>query len=80
MQLMNVGYGNMVASNRIVAIVSPESAPIRRIVTEAREANYLIDATHSRKTRAVIITDTKQVILVALQPETIALRFVKGLD
>lgn len=65
-KLINIGYGNIVAANRIIAIVSPESAPIKRIVQEARERAMLIDATYGRPTRAVIITDSDHVILSAV--------------
>ena len=74
MKLINIGFGNMVAANRIVAIVSPESAPIKRIIQEARERSMLIDATYGRRTRAVMIMDTDHVILSAILPETIASR------
>lgn len=74
MKLINVGFGNMVSANKIVAIVSPESAPIKRIIQEGRERGVLIDATYGRRTRAVIITDSDHVILSALQPETVANR------
>ena len=72
MQLVNIGFGNIVSSERIVAIVSPESAPIKRIIQECKEKGTLIDATHGRRTRAVIITDSDHVILSAIQTETIA--------
>lgn len=72
MRLINIGFGNMVSAGRIVAIVSPESAPIKRVITDAREKSQLIDATYGRRTRAVIITDNGSIILSALQPETIA--------
>lgn len=72
MKLLNIGFGNVVSANRVVAIVSPESAPIKRIIQEARENNVLIDATYGRKTRAVIITDSGHIILSAVQPETVA--------
>jgi extracellular matrix regulatory protein A len=75
-QLVNIGFGNIVSANRIIAIVSPESAPIKRIINEARENNRLIDATYGRRTRAVIITDSGHVVLSAIQPETVAHRFV----
>ena len=75
-QLINIGFGNIVSANKVVAIVSPESAPIKRIITEARERGYLIDATYGRRTRAVIVTDSSHVILSAIQPETVANRFV----
>ena len=71
---MNIGFGNIVAANRIIAIVSPESAPIKRIVQEAREKGVLIDATYGRRTRAVIVTDSGHVVLSAVQPETVANR------
>jgi len=71
---VNIGFGNIVAANRIVAIVSPESAPIKRIIQEAREKGVLIDATYGRRTRAVIVVDSGHVILSAVQPETVANR------
>jgi regulator of extracellular matrix RemA (YlzA/DUF370 family) len=73
-RLLNIGFGNIVAANRIIAIVSPESAPIKRIVQEAREGGRLINATNGRRTRAVLITDSDHVVLSAIQPETIAHR------
>ncbi|MFO7153716.1 MAG: DUF370 domain-containing protein [Caldicoprobacter sp.] len=73
-KLVNIGFGNIVSANRLVAIVSPESAPIKRIIQEARERGMLIDATYGRRTRAVIITDSDHVILSAVQPETVAHR------
>ncbi|NLP18751.1 MAG: DUF370 domain-containing protein [Firmicutes bacterium] len=73
-RLINIGFGNIVAVNRIIAIVSPESAPIKRIIQEARDRGILIDATYGRRTRAVIITDSEHVILSAVQPETVANR------
>jgi len=73
-KLINIGFGNIVSSNRIVAIVSPESAPIKRIIQEARDRRMLIDATYGRRTRAVIITDSDHIILSAVQPETVAHR------
>jgi regulator of extracellular matrix RemA (YlzA/DUF370 family) len=72
--LINIGFGNIVAGNRVIAIVSPESAPIKRIIQEARERGMLIDATYGRRTRAVIITDSDHVILSAIQPETVSHR------
>ena len=74
MKLINIGFGNMVSSARLLAIVSPESAPIKRIIQEARESGRLIDATCGRRTRAVVIMDSDHVILSAIQPETIAAR------
>ena len=73
-KLINIGVGNIVSANRIVAIVSPESAPIKRIIQEARDGERLIDATYGRRTRAVIIMDSDHVILSAVQPETVAHR------
>lgn len=75
-QLINIGFGNIVSANRIIAIVSPESAPIKRLITEARERGQLVDATYGRRTRAVIITDSSHIVLSAIQPETVAHRFV----
>lgn len=72
--LINIGFGNIVAGNRVIAVVSPESAPIKRIVQEARERGMLVDATYGRRTRAVIITDSDHVILSAIQPETVSHR------
>ncbi len=74
MKLINVGFGNIVSASRIIAIVSPESAPIKRIIQEARERGMLIDATYGRRTRAVIVTDSDHIILSAVQPETVAHR------
>jgi extracellular matrix regulatory protein A len=73
-KLVNIGFGNIVAANRIVAIVGPESAPIKRVIQEAREKGILIDATYGRRTRAVIVSDSGHVILSAVQPETVANR------
>lgn len=72
--LINIGFGNIVSANRIIAIVSPESAPIKRMIQEARDNGALIDATYGRRTRAVIITDSDHIILSAVQPETVAQR------
>ncbi len=74
MKLINIGFGNMVSAGRLVAIVSPESAPIKRIVQDAREKAMLIDATYGRRTRAVIVMDSDHVVLSAIQPETVANR------
>ena len=74
MRLINIGFGNMVSASRLVAIVSPESAPIKRIVQDAKERGSLIDATYGRRTRAVIILDSDHVVLSAVQPETVANR------
>lgn len=76
-QFINIGYGNIVAVERIVAIVTADSAPIKRLIVEAREKSELIDATQGRKTRGVIITDNHQVILSALQPDTMASRLMQ---
>lgn len=73
-KLINIGFGNIVSADRIIAIVSPESAPIKRVIQEARERSMLIDATYGRKTRAVIVTDSEHIILSAVQPETVAYR------
>lgn len=75
-KLINIGFGNIVSANRIIAIVSPESAPIKRSIQEARDKGMLIDATYGRRTRAVIITDSAHVILSAVQPETVANRLI----
>ncbi|MBR6523621.1 MAG: DUF370 domain-containing protein [Clostridia bacterium] len=75
-KLINIGFGNMVPANRLVAIISPESAPVKRMIQEARERGMLIDATFGRRTRAVLITDSDHVVLSAIQPETVAHRFV----
>jgi len=72
MKLTNIGFGNMVSQGRLIAVVSPESAPIKRIITEAREAGNLVDATYGRKTRAVLVMDSGHVVLSAIQPETVA--------
>lgn len=77
MKLVNIGFGNMVSANRMIAIVSPESAPIKRIIGEAKEQGRLIDATHGRRTRAVIITDSDHIILTYLQAETLANRIAE---
>ena len=75
MQLINVGFGNIIVANRIIAIISPESAPVKRIIQEAKDQGRAIDATCGRKTRAVIIMDSDHMVLSAIQPETIAGRF-----
>ena len=72
MKLVNVGFGNMVSSSRLVAIVSPDSAPVHRLVQDARDAGRVIDATCGRRTRAVIVMDSEHVVLSPLQPETVA--------
>jgi extracellular matrix regulatory protein A len=75
-QLINIGLGNSVLANRVIAVVSPESAPIKRIVAEARDRNQLIDGTYGRRTRSVIICDSGHVLLSPLQPETVASRAI----
>ena len=80
MQLINIGFGNIVSANRIIAIVSPESAPIKRIVQEAKDNGTAIDATYGRKTRAVLIMDSGHVVLSSIQPETVASRLDKDDD
>ena len=80
MRLINIGFGNMISSSRLVTIVSPESAPIKRIIQDARDSGRLIDATYGRRTRAVIITDSDHVILSAIPTETIASRLENGAD
>lgn len=72
MRLINIGFGNMVSANRLIAIVSPESAPIKRMIQEARDRGVLIDATYGRRTRAVLIMDSDHIVLSAIQPETVA--------
>ena len=74
-KLVHVGFGNMVVAERVVSIISPDSAPIRRLKDEAREAGLLVDVTQGRKTRAILIMDSRHVILSAIQPETITARF-----
>ena len=80
MKLINIGFGNMVSATRLVAIVSPESAPICRIITKAKESNMLVDATYGRRSRSVLITDSDHVILSPIQPETIANRLSSDLE
>lgn len=74
MKLINIGFGNIVSSERLVAVVSPESAPIKRMIQEARDRSMLIDATYGRRTRAVIIMDSDHIVLSAVQPTTVANR------
>ncbi len=73
-ELVHIGFGTFVALNRVLVIMPPESAPIKRLIQEARDKNLLIDATFGRKTKAVVVEDTGLVILAAIQPETIAAR------
>ena len=75
-KLVNIGFGNIVAANRILSIISPESAPIKRIIQEARDKGMLVDATYGRRTRAVVVVDSGHIILSAVQPETVANRLV----
>lgn len=70
-QFMNIGFDNMVSVEKIIAIVSPESAPVKRLVQEAKEAGRVVDVTHGRKTRAVVFTDSQYILLSAIQPETL---------
>ena len=78
--LLNIGFGNTVVASRIVAIVTPGSAPMKRLKEEAKEAKRLIDATQGRRTRSIIITDSNHIILSAIQAETISQRFVTGFE
>ncbi len=80
MQLVNIGFGNIVSANKIVAIVSPEAAPIKRMIQEAKDAKTAIDATCGRRTRAVLIMDSGHIILASVQPETIASRLDKDIS
>ena len=76
MKLINIGFGSMVTANRVLSIMEPDSAPIKRVVQEARERGMLIDASYGRKTKAVILMDTDHVILSAMTPETLAARWM----
>ena len=80
MQLVNIGFGNIVSAERIVAIVSPESAPIKRLVQEAKDNKIAVDATYGRRTRAVLIMDSGHIILSAVQPETVGGRIDKTIS
>lgn len=80
MQLVNIGFGNIIAANKVVAIVSPDSAPIKRMIQEAKDAKTAIDATCGRRTRAVLIMDSGHIILSAVQPETVAGRVDKDIS
>lgn len=77
MKLFSIGFGNMVSAERVVAVVSPESAPIKRIISDARDQGMLIDATYGRRTRAVLVADSGHIILSALQPETVGGRMTE---
>jgi len=80
MQFINIGFGNIISSDRIIAIISPESAPIKRMIQETRSTGKVIDATCGRKTRAVIVTDSDHLVLCAVQPETVAGRFEEDVN
>ncbi len=80
MKFINIGFGNIISADRLIAIVSPESAPIKRIIQDARDNGKLVDATYGRRTRAVIMMDSDHVVLSAVQPETVANRLEKGTD
>lgn len=80
MRLINIGFGNMVSANRLVAIVSPESAPIKRVIREAEDKGVLINATYGRRTRAVIVMDSGHIVLSSIQPETVANRISEKED
>ena len=79
MKLINIGFGNIIALDRVISIVSPDSAPIKRMIQEAKDGKTAIDATYGRKTRAVIIMDSGHIVLSAIQPETIAARIDKDI-
>ena len=79
-KLINIGFGNIVSANRLVAIVSPESAPIKRMVQEAKDAKTAVDATYGRRTRAVLIMESGHIILSAVQPETVGGRIDKTIS
>ena len=79
MKLVNIGFGNIIALERVISIVSPESAPIKRLVQEAKDSKMAIDATYGRKTRAVLVMDSGHIVLSAIQPETIAARIDKDI-
>ena len=72
MKLINIGFGNMVSADRLIAVIGPESAPIKRVISEARDRRILLDATYGRRTRAVVVMNSGHVVLSAIQPETIA--------
>ena len=73
-KLINIGYGNFISASRLISIINPEPAPVKRMVQEARQSGMLVDATHGRRTRAVLLMDSSHIILTALQPETVAHR------
>ncbi|MBQ6051695.1 MAG: DUF370 domain-containing protein [Clostridia bacterium] len=72
MKLINIGYGNSIADSRIIAVIAPDSSPVKRIIADAKEKGFLVDATYGRKTKSVIVTDSSHVILSAVSPETIS--------
>ncbi len=78
MKLLNVGFGNVVVASRVVAVVSPNSAPMRRLKDSAKEVGKLVDASQGRKTRSIIVTDSDHIILSGIQPETLAQRLATG--
>ena len=80
MELVNIGFGNLIAAGRLIAVVSPDSAPIKRMVQEARDRGTLIDATYGRRTRSVLIMDNDHLVLSALQPETVSNRLAGEKD
>ena len=80
MQLINIGFGNIILAERIIAIISPDSAPVKRMIQESKDNGKIIDATCGRKTRAVIIMDSGHIILSAVQPETVAARLDKDIN
>ena len=80
MKLINIGFGKMVSAERIVALVSPDSAPVKRLIQDTRDTGMLIDVTCGRRTRSVIITDSEHIILSAIQPETISNRIAGGIS
>jgi regulator of extracellular matrix RemA (YlzA/DUF370 family) len=77
MKLINIGFGSMIAAHRLLAVVSPDSAPVKRVIQEARDRGMLIDASYGHKTKAVILMDTDHVILSAIDPETISVRLTQ---
>jgi regulator of extracellular matrix RemA (YlzA/DUF370 family) len=72
MKLINIGYGNSIADSRIIAVIAPDSSPVKRIIADAKEKGFLVDATYGRKTKSVIVTDSSHVVLSAVSPETIS--------
>ena len=80
MKLINIGFGNSVSAGRVIAIISPDSAPVKRIIQEARDKNLLIDATYGRRTRAVLVMDSSHIVLSAIQHETVANRATQNTD